>query len=80
MGVITWSPLASGWLTGKIRKGREIPPSPRWEAEVNRPRLEGMHASPGRYRDLLDPTSVESPMTQRKLDVVEQAEPQADAA
>lgn len=72
MGVITWSPLASGWLTGKIRRGQPIPPSPRWEAEVNRPRLEGLHTSPGRYRDLLDPTSTDNPMTQRKLDAVEQ--------
>ncbi|MGO9455665.1 MAG: aldo/keto reductase [Acidimicrobiales bacterium] len=27
MGVIPWSPLAGGWLTGAYRKGREIPPS-----------------------------------------------------
>jgi aryl-alcohol dehydrogenase-like predicted oxidoreductase len=25
MGVIPWSPLAGGWLTGRYRKGREIP-------------------------------------------------------
>jgi aryl-alcohol dehydrogenase-like predicted oxidoreductase len=29
MGVIPWSPLAGGWLTGRYRKGREIPPSHR---------------------------------------------------
>jgi aryl-alcohol dehydrogenase-like predicted oxidoreductase len=25
IGVLTWSPLAGGWLTGRIRKGQEIP-------------------------------------------------------
>lgn len=25
MGVIVWSPLAGGWLTGRYRKGRELP-------------------------------------------------------
>jgi aryl-alcohol dehydrogenase-like predicted oxidoreductase len=80
MGVITWSPLASGWLTGRMRRGQPIPPSPRWDAEINRPRLEGMHASPGRYRDLLDPTSTDNPMVQRKLDVVEQLIAVAEAA
>ncbi|MGH9082809.1 MAG: aldo/keto reductase [Acidimicrobiales bacterium] len=29
MGVIPWSPLAGGWLTGRFRKGREIPESHR---------------------------------------------------
>jgi aryl-alcohol dehydrogenase-like predicted oxidoreductase len=24
MGVLVWSPLASGWLTGAVRKGREV--------------------------------------------------------
>src|SRR5579863_2333454 len=31
MGVIGWSPLAGGWLTGRVRKGREIPKSHRAE-------------------------------------------------
>jgi len=31
MGVITWSPLAGGWLTGRWRKGQEPPPSTRAE-------------------------------------------------
>src|SRR6201995_5896007 len=31
MGVIGWSPLAGGWLTGRYRKGREIPTSSRAE-------------------------------------------------
>jgi aryl-alcohol dehydrogenase-like predicted oxidoreductase len=29
MGVIPWSPLAGGWLTGNYRKGRELPTSKR---------------------------------------------------
>jgi aryl-alcohol dehydrogenase-like predicted oxidoreductase len=29
MGVIPWSPLAGGWLTGRYRTGREIPTSSR---------------------------------------------------
>ncbi len=29
MGVIPWSPLAGGWLSGKYRKGRDIQPSHR---------------------------------------------------
>ena len=29
MGVIPWSPLAGGWLTGKVRKGQEVPESNR---------------------------------------------------
>ena len=31
MGVITWSPLAGGWLTGRWRQGQEPPPSTRAE-------------------------------------------------
>jgi len=29
LGVIPWSPLAGGWLTGRYRKGRELPRSTR---------------------------------------------------
>jgi aryl-alcohol dehydrogenase-like predicted oxidoreductase len=29
MGVIPWSPLAGGWLTGRYRKGQEVPESRR---------------------------------------------------
>ena len=29
MGVIPWSPLAGGWLTGRYRKGQEVPKSRR---------------------------------------------------
>jgi aryl-alcohol dehydrogenase-like predicted oxidoreductase len=31
MGVIPWSPLAGGWLSGRYRKGGEIPTSHRAE-------------------------------------------------
>ena len=31
VGVIPWSPLAGGWLTGRYRKGRELPQSHRAE-------------------------------------------------
>jgi aryl-alcohol dehydrogenase-like predicted oxidoreductase len=31
MGVIPWSPLASGWLTGRYRKGQDLPSSHRAE-------------------------------------------------
>jgi aryl-alcohol dehydrogenase-like predicted oxidoreductase len=31
LGVITWSPLAGGWLTGRYRKGQELPRSTRAE-------------------------------------------------
>src|SRR5579871_5604931 len=31
IGVISWSPLAGGWLSGRYRKGQEPPPSTRSE-------------------------------------------------
>jgi aryl-alcohol dehydrogenase-like predicted oxidoreductase len=31
MGVLPWSPLAGGWLTGRYRKGADIPQSKRAE-------------------------------------------------
>jgi aryl-alcohol dehydrogenase-like predicted oxidoreductase len=31
MGVIPWSPLAGGWLTGRYRKGQDVPESHRAE-------------------------------------------------
>ncbi|HWR46107.1 MAG TPA: aldo/keto reductase [Pseudonocardiaceae bacterium] len=42
MGVLPWSPLAGGWLTGRYRKGHDIPTSRRAQM------------LPGRY-DLSDP-------------------------
>src|SRR5262249_33622179 len=31
MGVLSWSPLAGGWLTGRYRKGQDVPKSTRAE-------------------------------------------------
>jgi aryl-alcohol dehydrogenase-like predicted oxidoreductase len=36
MGVIPWSPLGGGWLTGRYRKGRELPRSTRAERTPQR--------------------------------------------
>ncbi len=71
MGVICWSPLASGWLTGRYRMGQALPDSPRWDAEINRPRKEGLTASPGSYRVLGDPTNPDTPVNARKLETAE---------
>ncbi|MGH2571924.1 MAG: aldo/keto reductase [Actinomycetota bacterium] len=68
MGVIVWSPLAGGWLTGKYRKGTEAPP----DSRAVRFRERG---SPVARR--FD-TSV--PENQRKLDLVEDLIAVADKA
>src|SRR6202035_2938235 len=31
LGVLPWSPLAGGWLSGRYRKGSDLPPSTRAE-------------------------------------------------
>jgi len=36
MGVIPWSPLAGGWLTGRFRKGQSLPATRRATAAPNR--------------------------------------------
>jgi aryl-alcohol dehydrogenase-like predicted oxidoreductase len=48
MGVLPWSPLAGGWLTGAYRKGRDIPVSRRAERMPHRYDL----ASPENQRKL----------------------------
>jgi aryl-alcohol dehydrogenase-like predicted oxidoreductase len=40
MGVITWSPLCAGWLTGLYRKGRTLPTASRYELIPERYDLE----------------------------------------
>jgi aryl-alcohol dehydrogenase-like predicted oxidoreductase len=40
MGAICWSPLNSGWLTGRMRRGVEAPSSPRMAIPMNRARDE----------------------------------------
>ena len=66
MGVIVWSPLCAGWLTGKYRKGQEAPEDSRAVRFRNRP------VAP-RY----DQTR---PGNQRKLDLVEDLIGVADRA
>jgi aryl-alcohol dehydrogenase-like predicted oxidoreductase len=71
MGVIVWSPLNSGWLTGRYRRGIENPPSPRSAIPINRPRDEtesGFGRPRPSYNTLHD---YNAPFNQRKLDVVE---------
>jgi aryl-alcohol dehydrogenase-like predicted oxidoreductase len=68
MGVMAWSPLAGGWLTGKYRRGEEAPARSRME----RARVRG-----GRVADRFD---VSRPAAQRKLDLVEELLPIADKA
>ncbi|MGH2682790.1 MAG: aldo/keto reductase [Actinomycetota bacterium] len=68
MGIIVWSPLAGGWLTGKYRRGEEAPARSRME----RARVRG-----GRVADRFD---LSRPQAQRKLDLVEELLPVADKA
>lgn len=59
MGVIVWSPLAGGWLTGKYRKGQEIPS----DSRIARASQWGPKGA-ARYH-------MGRPGNQRKLDLVE---------
>jgi aryl-alcohol dehydrogenase-like predicted oxidoreductase len=68
MGVIVWSPLAGGWLTGKYRRGSEPPP----DSRAVRFREQGRPVA-ARY-DLARPGN------QRKLDMVEALQSVADEA
>ncbi len=58
MGVIVWSPLNAGWLTGKYRKGAEWPE----DSRANRNMFRGSRWDPA------------NPTIQRKLELVEQLE------
>ncbi len=72
MGVITWSPLNSAWLTGRIRRGVEIARSPRADIPMNRPRDAAERAF-GQPRPTFAAAFDESnPATARKLDLVEE--------
>jgi len=68
MGVIVWSPLAGGWLSGKYRRGAEPPPDSRSRRYAER-------GSPiaARY-------DVTRPENERKLDLVEDLTILADKA
>ena len=59
MGVIVWSPLAGGWLSGKYRRGEEPPEGSRMR------RYAGRDTGPARRFQL------DRPGNQRKLDLVE---------
>ena len=61
MGVIVWSPLAGGWLTGKYRKDQDVPKDSRAE----RVRAWGEDSPVARRFDMTRPGN------QRKLDIVE---------
>ena len=70
MGVLVWSPLAGGWLTGKYRRGEDIPSGSRAERYGKR-----FGESPVARR-----FDLSRPGNQRKLDVVEElAKVAADA-
>jgi aryl-alcohol dehydrogenase-like predicted oxidoreductase len=72
MGVITWSPLNSAWLTGRIRRGVDVPHSPRADIPINRPR-DPAERGFGQPRALYPAAFDESnPLTARKLDLVEE--------
>jgi aryl-alcohol dehydrogenase-like predicted oxidoreductase len=62
MGVIVWSPLAGGWLTGKYRRGQDVPAGSRAERYAER-----FKESPVARR-----FDMSRPGNQRKLDVVEE--------
>jgi aryl-alcohol dehydrogenase-like predicted oxidoreductase len=68
MGVIVWSPLAGGWLTGKYRRGEEAP----MDSRMTRAQVRG-----SRVAQRFD---LSRPGAQRKLDLVEELLPIADKA
>jgi aryl-alcohol dehydrogenase-like predicted oxidoreductase len=71
MGVIVWSPLAGGWLSGKYRRGKTIPEGSRADRAA---RAWGADSPVVRRFDLSRPAN------QRKLDVVEELATIADKA
>ena len=68
MGVIVWSPLAGGWLTGKYRRDQDVPSDSR---------AERFKAFGGPVADRFDMTR---DANQRKLDLVEELVLLADKA
>jgi aryl-alcohol dehydrogenase-like predicted oxidoreductase len=59
MGVIVWSPLAGGWLSGKYRRDQGVPEGSRMERYA------------GRTTRVADRFDLSRPGNQRKLDLVE---------
>jgi aryl-alcohol dehydrogenase (NADP+) len=70
MGVICWSPLNSGWLTGRYRRGVEPGVSPRTLIPINRVRDE-TESGFGKPRPSYGVLDYSLPPNQRKLDLVE---------
>jgi aryl-alcohol dehydrogenase (NADP+) len=70
MGVICWSPLNSGWLTGRYRRGVAAGFSTRSLIPVNRVRDE-TESGFGKPRPSYGALDVSLPQYQRKLDLVE---------
>jgi aryl-alcohol dehydrogenase-like predicted oxidoreductase len=68
VGVIVYSPLAGGWLTGKYRRDREPPQGSR---------MERANATGGRLAPRFDPSRAE---VQHRFDLVERLEAVADKA
>jgi aryl-alcohol dehydrogenase-like predicted oxidoreductase len=68
MGVIVYSPLAGGWLTGKYRRDDEAPP----DSRMARSRSMG-----GRFGSRFD---LDRPETQRRFELVDRLRPIADKA
>ena len=63
MGVLSWSPLAGGWLTGKYRRDQEVPEGSRADRYTQR-----FAGTPVARR-----FDMSHPANQRKLDLVERA-------
>jgi aryl-alcohol dehydrogenase-like predicted oxidoreductase len=66
LGVLAWSPLAAGWLTGKYRKGEDMP--------------EGSRGQEGRIAFMLRRFDTTMGENQLKFDLVERLARVADAA
>ena len=68
MGVIVWSPLAGGWLSGKYRRGEEPPPDSR---------VQRVKKFNPRVADRFD---FERPGNRRKLEIIDELRLVADKA
>jgi aryl-alcohol dehydrogenase-like predicted oxidoreductase len=58
MGVLVWSPLAGGWLTGKYRRGQDAPPDSRavsYPGPYMAPRFDLGRSGNQRKLDLIEP-------------------------
>lgn len=59
LGVLTWSPLASGWLSGRYRQGRPLPPNSRqgrtpWRFDMSRSENVAKLAAVERLHEIAD--------------------------